>query len=443
MTNPLVLIVDDEADIRELLQITLERMQIDTILVEGVVAAKQALTVHSFDLCLTDMKMPDGNGLTLIEYITEHYPNLPVALITAHGNMTTAVEALKAGAYDCVSKPINLENLRNLVSSAIPSHTASKTPSPELKDNTLIGHSPKIQEIRELITKLAKNQAPVFVTGESGTGKELAARLIHDNSSRAAQPFIAVNCGAIPNELMESEFFGHMKGSFTGAISNKPGLFSAAQGGTLFLDEVADLPLPMQVKLLRTIQEKTIRPIGSTSESIIDVRIISASHKNISKMVRDGDFRQDLFYRLHVIELPMPALREKLEDIPLICEHIISKLQKSNKNPSLSITDNALSKLTQYDFPGNVRELENILERGAALCQHNAITAQDICLPQHNTSANEYDGHIPLEQWLRDIEADIIRQTLKKHNHNKTQTAESLGMSFRSLRYRLEKLKIE
>ncbi|MEJ2427279.1 MAG: sigma-54 dependent transcriptional regulator, partial [Candidatus Thiodiazotropha sp.] len=368
MTQPTALIVDDEPDICELLEITLMRMGIDAHSVFDLSSARNLLVEIPFDLCLTDMRLPDGNGIDLVRHINQHYPKLPVAMITAHGNMESAIEALKAGAFDFVSKPVDLEVLRKLVQQAIKLGKGEESP-PSNKhagsgdQSPMLGNSPPMQKVRQLIDKLSRSQAPVYISGESGTGKELAARLIHHQGPRADHPFVAVNCGAIPQELMESELFGHTKGSFTGAIQDHQGLFQSADGGTLFLDEIADLPLHMQVKLLRAIQEKRVRPIGGQQELPIDVRIICATHKNLRQLVETGDFRQDLYYRINVIELPLPPLRERTEDIPLLAQHILTLIARASGNQKSKLSASAMKKLKCYAFPGNIRELENILER--------------------------------------------------------------------------------
>jgi len=381
------LIIDDEPDIRELLEITLSRMGISTLSSGTVTEAKKLLKKRAFRLCLTDMRLPDGDGIELVKLINKDYPQTPVAMITAHGNMQSAVDALKAGAFDFVSKPVNLKVLRNIV------ETALKLPSADnetLPDNNkpgdtrqLLGKSHAIEAIKAMTRKLARNQAPVYITGESGTGKELAARMIHYQGPRADKPFVAINCGAIPRELMESEFFGHVKGSFTGAIGNKQGLFQAADQGTLFLDEVADLPLTMQVKLLRAIQEKVIRPIGGTSEISVDVRIISATHKDLHQLVSQGSFREDLYYRINVIKLALPSLREHKEDIAELVDFFLEKIAQDYKMTKPTIEKDALAQLIDYQFPGNVRELENFIEGAVALCENNNITASDLKLNSH------------------------------------------------------------
>ncbi|MFP5344673.1 MAG: sigma-54-dependent transcriptional regulator, partial [Gammaproteobacteria bacterium] len=356
------LVVDDEPDIRELLQLTLGRMNIATHAAPNLAEARALLGQQHFDLCLTDMRLPDGNGIELIAYIQRKAPETPVAVITAHGNMESAVAALKAGAFDFVSKPVDLHVLRNLIASALKLATPAQ---PETQN--LLGDSAPMETIRATIAKLARSQAPVYISGESGSGKELAARLIHGQGPRRDAPFIAVNCGAIPEQLLESEFFGHKKGSFTGAVADKPGLFQAAQGGTLFLDEVADLPLYMQVKLLRAIQEKAARPVGAQKEIPVDVRILSATHKDLGALVKQGSFRQDLYYRINVIELHVPALRERAEDIPLLAGHLLQRLATQSGTPPATLTPRASEALCRYPFPGNVRELENILERALTL----------------------------------------------------------------------------
>lgn len=435
------LIVDDEPDIRELLSITLARMDIDCATAADVAEAKRYLGEREFDICLTDMKLPDGNGLELVSYIQQHKPSLPVAVITAHGNMESAIQALKSGAFDFVNKPLDINDLRNLVAQAIKVG--------EVEDSSakaLIGRSPSIEQLRETITKLARSQAPVYISGESGTGKELVARLIHEQGPRAAHEFVPVNCGAIPHDLIESELFGHVKGSFTGATADKPGLFQTASQGTLFLDEVAELPLQMQVKLLRAIQEKRVRPVGAQQESPVDCRILSATHKNLAELVEAGSFRQDLFYRINVIELKVPALRDRTNDIDVLVAHFVQLLSErvGMKPPALS--DDAIDRLRQYRFPGNVRELENILERAITLCEGEVIDAEDLNLPQTlpPAEADAVDGDAgELQSYLDDVERQRILQALEQTRWNKTQAAKLLGISFRALRYRLEKLDLD
>jgi two-component system, NtrC family, response regulator PilR len=449
MTQPLALIVDDEPDICELLEITLSRMGIDAQSVLDLDSARQRLAAHSFDLCLTDMRLPDGNGIDLVRHISDHHPRLPVAMITAHGNMESAVEALKAGAFDFVSKPVDLAILRKLVEKAI---KLGSPVTPEKRASSksgegpilMLGTSPAMKRVRQLIDKLARSQAPVYISGESGTGKELAARLIHQQGPRADQPFVAVNCGAIPQELMESELFGHKKGSFTGAHSDKQGLFQSADGGTLFLDEIADLPLHMQVKLLRAIQEKQIRPVGGQGEIPVDVRIISATHKDLSKQVEAGLFRQDLYYRVNVIELPLPPLRERTEDIPLLSQHFIMRLSHQGGIKRSKLSPSAIKKLMRYPFPGNIRELENILERTLTLCEGDTLEPEDLQLPEQPLSApNQTTAKQPLEDMMEEVERQAILKALEETRWNRTAAAKKLGMSLRSLRYRLEKLGIE
>ena len=452
MTKPLALIIDDEPDIRELLEITLARMGIDCHAAGSVGEAMIQLDRHQFGLCLVDMRLPDGNGIDIVRHVATHHADTPIAVITAHGNMQTAVEALKAGAFDFVSKPVDLPVLRRLVETALRldhrAHNDAETPP----EGELLGKSPAMQSIRRLIDKLARNQAPVFVSGESGTGKELAARAIHSRSPRAEQPFVAVNCGAIPQELMESEFFGHVKGSFTGAVRDKAGLFQTADNGTLFLDEVADLPLSMQVKLLRAIQEKAVRPVGASTEEPVDVRIISASHKNLPAMVETGDFRQDLFYRIHVIELVMTPLRERREDIPVMIDHILERLAQRMGGPKAKVDRNALRTLYEYPYPGNVRELENVLERATALCENAVIEPDDLGLiDQAAQNGNALMPNQPpalapgqnLEDYLANVERQAITQALEDSRWNRTAAAKALGISFRALRYRLEKLGLD
>ena len=451
MTQPIALIVDDEPDICELLEITLLRMGVDAKSVYDLHSAYKLLRTKPFDLCFTDMRLPDGNGIDLVKYINSEYPDLPVAMITAHGNMETAISALKAGAFDFVSKPVDLAVLRNLVDKAIKlrskgeDYTKDHVIQQASPDNQLLGNSEAMREIRSLIGKLARSQAPVYVSGESGTGKELAARSIHNQGPRTENDFVAVNCGAIPTELMESELFGHIKGSFTGAIQDKKGLFQLADGGTLFLDEVADLPLHMQVKLLRAIQEKRIRPVGSSDETTVDVRIICATHKNLAQLVEQGEFRQDLFYRLNVIELHIPALRERPDDIPLLAQHTLDRISVESGNAPYVLNPSAFTKLKNYTFPGNVRELENILARAVTICDGNHLDAEDISLPKTSgPSSRPFIGSdIPLGDKMEEVEREAITQALEETRWNRTAAAKKLGMSLRSLRYRLEKLGIE
>jgi two-component system response regulator PilR (NtrC family) len=449
-----VLIVDDEADIRELLVLTLGRMGVDAEAVSSIKEARDALQRQAFDLCLTDMRLPDGDGLDLLKHIAENHGNTPVAVITAYGSTENAVQALKVGAFDYLAKPIKLEQLRPLVTSALKlprpvqarrasiGETAPGTPR-------LLGESPAIQRARDMIDKLARSQAPVYITGESGSGKEVAARLIHAGSSRADAAFVAVNCGAIPENLMESEFFGYKRGAFTGADSDKIGYIQAAEKGTLFLDEVGDLPLGMQVKLLRVIQEKKVRRVGDTQEEPMDVRIISATHHSLSEKVEAGQFRQDLFYRLNVIELKMPSLREVPEDIPLMVNEVLARLARQSGAPAPTFTDEAMMALRRYDFPGNVRELENILERSMALCTEGKITAVDLYLTQGAKDRPvALDGAVgtrglPLHEFLDQVEREVIMKALESTRFNKTAAAKLLGITFRSLRYRLDRLGID
>jgi len=438
--QPKVLVVDDEPDLLELLELTLSRMGLDTSRAESVADALRLLDREPFDLCLTDMRLPDGEGLRVVEYITQRAMDVPVAVITAFGSAENAVAALKAGAFDYLSKPVALEQLRALVKQAL------KVPEKPQPANSyqLLGESPAMEQVRGLIERLARSQAPVFINGESGSGKELAARLVHLKGPRAELPFIAVNCGAIPENLMESEFFGYKKGAFTGAEGDRDGFFQAANGGTLFLDEVADLPLAMQVKLLRAIQEKKVRKVGSTTEEPVDARIISATHKRLSALVESGEFRQDLYYRLHVIELSMPSLREMREDIPPIANAILARLSRGG---GAGLEPEAVVALERYPFPGNVRELENILERGLSLAadpQH--ITAEDLHL---TPVADESDVAMPtgdkwpLQDYLDRVERQAINEALEKTRYNRTAAAKLLGITFRAMRYRMERLGIK
>jgi two-component system response regulator PilR (NtrC family) len=455
MPKPAVLIVDDEPDLCELLTITLQRMNLGTRSANRIDAAQRLLKSEHFDLCLTDMQLPDGNGLDLVEWMQRHTPNLPVAVITAHGNMETAVRALKVGAYDFVSKPLDLIGLRKLIATAIKLSETSETDTVVFGPR-LLGASNSMQHLREMISRVARSQAPVHVSGESGTGKELVAKLIHQSGPRRDGPFVAVNCGAIPTELMESELFGHKRGSFTGAVSDKKGLIPSAEGGTLFLDEIADLPLHMQVKLLRVIQEKTVRPIGEQQETSIDVRILSATHKNLAQLVADGKFREDLFYRVNVIELRVPSLRERREDVQELAEAILRRLARRAKMPVPLLSTQALAALQDYSFPGNVRELENILERAITLNTGGAVQVGDIQLRPSaaaGVGAPTGSGGTPLTaalnsnaglgDQLEGIEREAILKALEQARFNKTAAAKLLGISFRALRYRIKKLGIE
>ena len=445
-----ILIVDDEPDIRELLEITLARMGNQTHSAATLQQAHALLKQYEFDLCLTDMRLPDGNGIELVKHISQNYPDTPVAMITAHGNMESAIEALKAGAFDFVSKPVDLQMLRSLINSALRLNVADQTEQDQ--ELLLLGESDAMQHTRNTISKLARSQAPVYISGESGVGKELVARLIHSKGPRADKPFVPVNCGAIPGELMESEFFGHKKGSFTGAVADKEGLFQTADGGTLFLDEVADLPLHMQVKLLRAIQEKAIRPIGANTEIPTNVRILSATHKDLGAMGKDHQFRQDLFYRINVIELHVPSLRERSEDIPVLVEHFIRQISRKWQIEIPTVSVDAMQALLKYAFPGNVRELENILERAMTLYEGEVIKAEDLRLPETSlTHEPEMEttapplgaGALGLDPVLIEKEKEVISRALEKTRYNKTAAAKLLGISFRQLRYRIKKLGIE
>lgn len=436
---PRVLIVDDEADIRELLDMTLARMGLESDCAASVSEARSLLGEKSYQLCLTDMRMAGEDGLELVRHIEANYPSLPVAVITAHGSAENAVAALKAGAFDYLSKPVSLAQLRSLVKSAL--SLPEGRPLPGSRTPTLLGVSPPIAQVREMIAKVARSEAPVYITGESGCGKELAARLIHLESVRRDRSFVAVNCGAIPENLMESEFFGYRKGAFTGADSERQGFFQAADGGTLFLDEVADLPLAMQVKLLRAIQEKCVRRVGATHEEPVNVRIICATHQDLRKLVESGQFRQDLFFRINVIELRMPPLRECAEDVPLLASHILGRLARAAGLEMPALTEAAVAALQRYAFPGNVRELENILERALALHGEAFIDAGDLQLqPQREAEEKPESGNMPLQDMLDMHERQAILEALQKTRFNRTAAARLLGVTFRSLRYRMERL---
>src|SRR5688572_10554464 len=457
MANPRsALVVDDERDIRELLVLTLGRMGLRVDTAADLVSARAQLAQASYDLCLTDMRLPDGSGQELIEHIAQRYSETPVAMITAFGNVEAAVNALKAGAFDFVTKPVDLAVLRRLVQHALDLNQR-RAASPA--SARLLGESPRMLQLRQTIARVARSQAPVYISGESGVGKELVARLIHEQGSRAAGAFVPVNCGAIPSELMESELFGHKKGSFTGAHADKEGLFQAAQGGTLFLDEVAELPLHMQVKLLRVIQEKTVRPVGAPAELPVDVRILSATHKNLGKLVEDGKFRHDLYYRINVIELQVPPLRQRREDIAPIAGAILQRLAGNQVEALPMLSEEAEAALTAYPFPGNVRELENILERAVALCEGHRIEVADLYLPQVDSLIG-HDADVPLRamaaaipqiaaglpagdatalpEAIEQMERDTIQKALEANRYNKTKTAVQLGITFRALRYKLK-----
>ncbi|HET6592994.1 MAG TPA: sigma-54 dependent transcriptional regulator [Xanthomonadales bacterium] len=456
-----VLVIDDEPDILELLNLTLTRMGLEVTTVENLAEARRELRKDTFSFCLTDMRLPDGNGLDLVEEISEHHPNLPTAVITAHGKIEDAVYALKIGAFDFVSKPVDLAVLRKLVNTALklrreepreePSSGTRRAKNQASPLDRLTGSSPAVRQCKEMIAKLARSQAPVLVSGDSGSGKELAARLIHDLGPRADGPFIPVNCGAIPTELMESEFFGHRKGSFTGANADKEGLFQAADGGTLMLDEVADLPLHMQVKLLRVIQEKAVMPIGAREEVPVDVRILSATHQPLKPLVESGKFRSDLYFRLNVIELHMPGLQERTEDIPLLAERFLEEIGEQWGSGDLpTISPEAMEALQRHRYTGNVRELINILQRAVTMCEGNMIQPADLLLDHvevHDSApiavAAEKEGDQSLDTYMEGIEKQMLEDALQKARYNKTRAAELLGISFRSFRYKLKKFGIE
>jgi two-component system response regulator PilR (NtrC family) len=451
MSKHLALVVDDEPDIRELLELTLGRMNIETRSAADLKQARALLGKESFDVCLTDMRLPDGSGIDLVRHIQQQDLDVPIAVITAYGNMESAVEALKAGAFDFISKPVDLQVLRNLIGSVL--KLTDNYPERDRRSrDTLLGDSLIMRNIRSTVEKLSRSQAPVYISGESGTGKELVARLIHTKGPRSDCPFVPVNCGAIPTELMESEFFGHKKGSFTGAFSDKDGLFQIAAGGTLFLDEIAELPLHMQVKLLRAIQEKAVRPVGAQQEIPTDVRILSATHKNLSQLVDSGQFRQDLYYRLNVIQLQVPALRERPEDILMLAEHCLKLLARRDGHVAYRIADDALNALSGYHFPGNVRELENILERATTLCDGTLISAADLQLPdgsgvdddlKREATPESRSGALPLDSFMNTVEKEALVKALEQTRYNKTAAAKLLGISFRALRYRLKKLGLD
>ena len=466
MSAPHILVVDDEADIRRLVEITLGRMGMHTSAADGVDEAKRLLADESFDVCLTDMQLTDGTGLDLVRHVQGTQPDLPIAVITAYGNQALAVESLKAGAFDFVSKPVDIDKLRKLVETAaqLSPNQATSGPRAEIpvdRSPRLLGNTEPMQKLRATISKLARSQAPVYVQGESGTGKELVARSIHAQGPRASAAFVPVNCGAIPAELMESEFFGHKKGAFTGATQDKIGLFQSAEGGTLFLDEVADLPVHMQVKLLRAIQERAVRAVGDETERPVDVRIISATHKSLEALVRSGDFRQDLFYRLNVIKVVVPPLRERRSDLPELAAHALACIAaRHGLDAPPTLTDAAISLLQRHPFSGNVRELENVLERAVTLAEGMEIDPEDLQLedaplaptqPQHTSPVaasiepadTAPDDSDRLQDQIENLERQRITEALQQTRYNKTKAAELLGMSFRQLRYRIKKLGID
>ncbi len=441
--SPSALVIDDEPDICELVSMTLETMGITTTSVGTVSDARAKLASQEFSVCLTDMRLPDGDGLDLVRWMQVNVPTLPVAMITAHGSVETAVQALKLGAFDFVSKPVDVKHLRNIVAAAV--RLANTDETGRYARDRLVGTSPTMLEVREVIQRVARSQAPVHICGESGTGKELVARMIHEAGPRMDAPFVPVNCGAIPSELMESELFGHKKGAFTGAVADKTGLITSADGGTLFLDEIADLPLSMQVKLLRVIQEKTLRPVGADKERRVDVRILSATHQNLAERVRDNSFREDLYYRINVIEVAVPALRERGDDVIELAEMFLRRLSKrSGADVDFALAEDARQALSSYAFPGNVRELENILERAVTLSGKAVIGASDLNLRAAETVATAPQAAGPaLGNQLQDVERQAIIDALEQTRYNKTQAAKLLGLSFRQLRYRIKKLDID
>ncbi|MEN8383287.1 sigma-54-dependent transcriptional regulator [Acinetobacter radioresistens] len=467
MTNQqaLILLVDDEEDLCTLMQMSLAKINIRTHIAHGLEQAKKLFQQHAYDACLTDLNLPDGNGLELVQFVSQLYPCTPIAVLTAYGNMEIAISALKAGAFDFVSKPVNQAHLQQLVQKALNTpQSAQQLVQDALENRMLIGTSLPIQQLKIALKKIARSQAPVFITGESGTGKEVVANLVHRLSNRSDGPFIAINCGAIPGDLMESELFGHKKGSFTGASQDKQGLIYSAHGGSLFLDEIAELPLAMQVKLLRAVQEKKIRPIGSDQEIDVDFRVISASHQDLEILVQQGKFRQDLFFRIHVMDIVLPPLREREDDILLLAKHFIQEVCKEWDIPNKILTERGQQFLMQQYFPGNVRELRNIIERAITLSDneyidlpqlqsaplrnvqnfvagqvnHEPLTDQVIPLSPHRKIPAE-----GLEQYLENIEKEVLLTALNQTHWNRTLAAKKLGMSFRSLRYRLKKFGLD
>lgn len=448
------LIIDDERDICDLIAMGIRGQGISSDAVYGVKAAIKKLKEQHYELIISDVRLPDGDGLDLLAHVQKHYPDIPICMITAHGNMEMAIKALKMGAFDFIQKPFDLKQLRSICKSALElkghsKSTAEKKSSSKKQSSKhqLIGESLAMEQLRIMIAKVAKSQAPVFIHGESGSGKEVVARMIHASSARADSVFIAVNCGAIPENLVESEFFGYKKGSFTGAHQDTPGLFVAANGGTLFLDEIADLPLSMQVKLLRAIQERAVRPIGGDKEEAVNVRIISATHRNLSECVSRGTFREDLYYRLNVINLNLPPLRERLADIPLLAEYLLHHLAQNSGYDSVSLSKEALKKLQNYHFPGNVRELENILERALTFSENQIIQAEDIHLSQSKHEKHHVEGEVQhgliLDEHMQQLEKQIILKALQECQHDLILTAQKLGITFKTLDYKLKLLGIK
>lgn len=437
--GPCALIVEDEPDLLALYELTLLRVGVATVLVTDLAQARWALESGAeFDLCITDLRLPDGSGLDLVRHIHQQRSQIPVAVVTAYGDVQAAVDALKAGAFDFVTKPLEPARLRQIVEHALRTSAAPELSAPSGAD-VLIGNSPPMQALRSLVAKVSRTQAPVFIHGESGTGKELIARQIHAQGPRSYAPFVPVNCGAIPSELIESELFGHRKGSFTGATADKPGLFRAAHGGTLFLDEVAELPVAVQVKLLRVLQERSVRPVGAVEEEALDVRVLSASHKNLAALVQTGQFRHDLFYRLNVIQIDVPPLRQRVQDMPLLAEHVLLRLARREQRPVQVLSIPALEVLKGHGFPGNVRELENLLERAVALSDGGALLPEDLCLPAGAPPCGadeEFRG-------MAELTTDYLQQVLQAHRWNRTKAAEALGLTLRQLRYRLGKLGLD
>ena len=481
-----ILVIDDEPDLRTLYELTLLREGYRVETAATVAEAREQLSAKRFDAVITDMRLPDGFGMELLQDLRNQNRRERCVVMTAYGSAENAVEALRCGAFDYLTKPVDLRQFRSVVASAVqdPGHTtamrvargagaprlaggAGDAHKPTYALQRLVGESAAMQDVKQRIAKVARSMAPVLIRGESGTGKELVARALHASSQRNEGPLVAVNCGAIPENLLEAEFFGARKGSYTGASQDRDGYFQAARGGTLFLDEIGDLPLAMQSKLLRAIQERSVRPLGSTQEEPVDVRIVSATHRDLAADVQAGRFRQDLYYRLNVIELMIPPLRERLEDLPALCAALLSRIGQESGSPVPRLTDDALRQIARYPLTGNIRELENLLHRAVALSDGQDLVVESPAWsappsspqegqPLQAPSAAEGDKAAPavdaagvpptlphdLQAWLDQQEREILVRALKETGFNRTATAARLGISLRQIRYRIERLNI-